>query len=185
MEGTGPMSESTIGGALAERRRQLKLEKGRAAQMIGMSRTTYSSYEQDAQRPSVEVFPALADFLQISVEDLLPLYGATCVVAARTALDALTVSRVDDVAPATPEVDSPEAIPPSPIPRGLKSLIPESPTVDADASSVQERATVEQPPLHAESKEVAQVRSDVAGPKSDIIEKSPDKKKKKKKNKKK
>jgi transcriptional regulator with XRE-family HTH domain len=80
------MSAATIGSALVERRRELGLEKGQAADKIGMSRTTYSSYEQDAQRPSVDVFPALAGFLEVSIEELLDLYGATCVAAVRPAL---------------------------------------------------------------------------------------------------
>jgi transcriptional regulator with XRE-family HTH domain len=80
------MGATTIGSALAERRRELSLEKGQAAKQIGMSRTTYSSYEQDAQRPSTEVFSALAEFLGISIEQFLPLYGATCVAQARVSL---------------------------------------------------------------------------------------------------
>jgi transcriptional regulator with XRE-family HTH domain len=81
------MSAATIGSALVEKRLELGLEKGQAADKIGMSRTTYSSYEQDAQRPSVDVFPALAGFLGISIEELLSLYGATCVAAVRPSLD--------------------------------------------------------------------------------------------------
>jgi len=71
------MSQATIGSALVERRRELGLEKGRAADKIGMSRTTYSSYEQDAQRPSVDVFPALAGFLDVSMEVLQCCRAAT------------------------------------------------------------------------------------------------------------
>jgi transcriptional regulator with XRE-family HTH domain len=78
------MNTVTIGSALADRRLELGLDKGKAAKRIGMSRTTYSSYELDSQRPSVEVFPALAEFLDLSIEDLLVLYGATCVAAARS-----------------------------------------------------------------------------------------------------
>jgi DNA-binding XRE family transcriptional regulator len=81
------MSVATIGTALVEKRVELGLEKGQAADKIGMSRTTYSSYEQDAQRPSVDVFPALAEFLDISMEELLTLYGATCVAAVRPTLE--------------------------------------------------------------------------------------------------
>jgi transcriptional regulator with XRE-family HTH domain len=81
------MSAATIGSALVEKRLELGLEKGQAADKIGMSRTTYSSYEQDAQRPSVDVFPALAGFLEIAIEELLSLYGATCVAAIRPSLD--------------------------------------------------------------------------------------------------
>jgi transcriptional regulator with XRE-family HTH domain len=81
------MSAATIGSALVEKRRVLGLAKGQAADKIGMSRTTYSSYERDAQRPSVDVFPALAGFLDISIEELLALYGATCVAAVRSSLE--------------------------------------------------------------------------------------------------
>ncbi len=83
------MTVATIGSALAEKRQELGLEKGQAADRIGMSRTTYSSYEQDAQRPSVDVFPALAEFLSISMEELLALYGATCIAAVRPSLERL------------------------------------------------------------------------------------------------
>lgn len=88
------MSATTIGEALAAKRLDLGLEKGQAAQRIGMSRTTYSSYEQDAQRPSVDVFPAIAEFLDASMDEVLTLYGATCVVQARTFL-----ARVSEVGP--------------------------------------------------------------------------------------
>jgi DNA-binding XRE family transcriptional regulator len=77
----------TIGTALAGKRLELGLDKRQAAVIIGMSRTTYTSYEADSQRPSVDVFPALAKFLDISIEELLVLYGATCVVAARASFD--------------------------------------------------------------------------------------------------
>jgi transcriptional regulator with XRE-family HTH domain len=90
------MSVATIGSALAEKRRELGLEKGQAADKIGMSRTTYSSYEQDAQRPSVDVFPALTEFLKISMEELLILYGATCVAAVRPSLERLLSDRTDN-----------------------------------------------------------------------------------------
>lgn len=90
------MSVATIGSALAEKRSELGLEKGQAADKIGMSRTTYSSYEQDAQRPSVDVFPALAEFLSVSMEELLALYGATCVAAIRPALERLLLDRPGD-----------------------------------------------------------------------------------------
>jgi len=85
------MSVATIGSALAEKRTELGLDKGEAAERVGMSRTSYSSYERDAQRPSVDVFPALANFLNVSIEELLTLYGATCVAAARASLSRAVV----------------------------------------------------------------------------------------------
>jgi transcriptional regulator with XRE-family HTH domain len=81
------MGVATIGSALVEKRLELGLDKRQVAEIIGMSRTTYSSYEQDSQRPSVDVFPALAKFLEISTEKLLTLYGATCVAAIRSSLE--------------------------------------------------------------------------------------------------
>jgi transcriptional regulator with XRE-family HTH domain len=54
-----------------------------------MSRTTFSSYERDTQRPSVDVLPAIADFLGISIDDVLVLFGASAISAARAALGRL------------------------------------------------------------------------------------------------
>jgi len=54
---------------------------------VGMSRTTYSSYESDTQRPSVDVFPALARFLNVTTEELLVLYGTTVIAALRPLLE--------------------------------------------------------------------------------------------------
>ncbi|MCU1364249.1 MAG: Helix-turn-helix domain [Acidimicrobiaceae bacterium] len=112
------MSIATIGSALRERRQELGLEKGQAADKIGMSRTTYSSYEQDAQRPSVDVFPALAGFLEISIEELLVLYGATCVAAVRPSLDRLLSSHLAEdpsgaVAERVPVETEPNVLSPS------------------------------------------------------------------------
>jgi len=99
------MGVATIGSALVEKRLELGLDKGQAAEVIGMSRTTYSSYEQDSQRPSVDVFPALAEFLGISTEMLLTLYGATCIAAIRPSLERIASQGVDVGEPAV----SPEA----------------------------------------------------------------------------
>jgi transcriptional regulator with XRE-family HTH domain len=95
------MSTATIGSALVAKRHELGLEKGQAADKIGMSRTTYSSYEQDAQRPSVDVFPALAGFLDVSMEELLTLYGATCVAAVRPSLEKVLADHESAVKEAT------------------------------------------------------------------------------------
>ena len=81
--------EATIGSALAQRREKLGLSRVQAADHIGMSRTTYSSYERDTQRPSVDVFPVLAGFLDVSMDDFLVLYGATSIAAVRPSLERL------------------------------------------------------------------------------------------------
>ncbi|MGC2176054.1 MAG: helix-turn-helix domain-containing protein [Acidimicrobiales bacterium] len=86
------MSDNTIGRALRTRRALLGLDQRDAATRIGMSRTTYSSYERDTQRPSVDVLPAIADFLEISVDEVLVLFGASAIAAARTALGRLSSS---------------------------------------------------------------------------------------------
>jgi hypothetical protein len=41
----------------------------------------------------VDVFPALADFLEVSMEDFLLLYGATAIVAVRPALERVLVAQ--------------------------------------------------------------------------------------------
>jgi transcriptional regulator with XRE-family HTH domain len=81
------MEAATIGSALGRRRRDLGIGQNDAATLIGMSRTTFSSYERDLQRPSVEVLPALAKFLGVTIEEILVLYGATCIEALRPALE--------------------------------------------------------------------------------------------------
>jgi transcriptional regulator with XRE-family HTH domain len=81
------MEFATIGTALTSRRKALNIDQARAAAIIGMSRTTFSSYERDLQRPSAEVLPSLAQFLEISIEDILSLYGGTCIAALRPSLE--------------------------------------------------------------------------------------------------
>ena len=63
-----------------------------------MSRTTYSSYESDTQRPSVDVFPALAKFLDVTIDEFLVLYGATAIAAIRPSLDRLLSNSNDSSA---------------------------------------------------------------------------------------
>jgi transcriptional regulator with XRE-family HTH domain len=84
------MSDSTIGTALKARRTELGLDQRDAAKRIDMSRTTYSSYERDTQRPSVDVLPAIAHFLEVSIDDILVLFGASAIAAARAALGRLS-----------------------------------------------------------------------------------------------
>jgi transcriptional regulator with XRE-family HTH domain len=96
------MGDETIGKALRTRRAQLGFDQREAATRIGMSRTTFSSYERDTQRPSVDVLPAIADFLEISIDDVLVLFGASAVAAARTALGRLGPSP----SPTPPQADT-------------------------------------------------------------------------------
>lgn len=81
------MNEETIGSALTARRGRLGLDKGSAAKRIGMSRTTYSAYELDMQRPSAEVLPALASFLDVGMDRVFELYGASAIKALKASLE--------------------------------------------------------------------------------------------------
>lgn len=81
------VTAETIGTALVKRRKQLAIGMSEAAERIAMSRTTYSSYERDRQRPSVDVFPVLAEFLNVTTDELLALYGATSIAVIRPSLE--------------------------------------------------------------------------------------------------
>ncbi len=81
------MASDNIGDALLARRKQRRLDQGRAASEIGVSPSTYRSYEKNTQRPSVNVFPSLSKFLGLEIEDFLPLYAATVIFALRPALE--------------------------------------------------------------------------------------------------
>ena len=80
------MGPLTIGAALGERRRELGLDQSKAANAIGVNRSTYAAYERDARRLSAEVLRPLAEFLALSLEEILKLYAATCVTQARRVL---------------------------------------------------------------------------------------------------
>jgi transcriptional regulator with XRE-family HTH domain len=80
------MDRVTIGHALGERRRYLALDQGTAATRIGISRSTYAAYEHGGRRPSIDVLRSLAAFLDVTLDEVLELYGATCIVLARLAL---------------------------------------------------------------------------------------------------
>lgn len=81
---------------MGARRRELGIDQREASALIGMSRTTYSSYERDVQRPSADVFPAIASFLAVSMDELLALYGTTCIAAIRSSLDRVLAEQPHD-----------------------------------------------------------------------------------------
>jgi transcriptional regulator with XRE-family HTH domain len=87
------MEFATIGSALTSRRKFLNIDQARAAAIVGMSRTTFSSYERDLQRPSAEVLPGLARFLEISIDDVLTLYGGTCIASLRPSLEKILATQ--------------------------------------------------------------------------------------------
>ncbi len=77
---------STLGVALALRRHELGLDLTSSALAMGVSRSTYTAYEMDSRRLSIDTLPVLAKFLDLRVEEILDLYGATCVLQASRAL---------------------------------------------------------------------------------------------------
>ena len=81
------MASLTIGRALAARRRDTGLDQETVAASLGVSRSTYASYERGTRRPSVETLRAVALFLDVSIDAVLDLYGATCVEQARRVLE--------------------------------------------------------------------------------------------------
>lgn len=80
------MEKRTLGEALRERRDRLGIDKAKAAAIVGVARSTYAAYELDSRRLSVDILSALGAFLDASIDELLKLYGATCVAQAREAL---------------------------------------------------------------------------------------------------
>ena len=76
----------TIGRALERRRDQLALSREGASSAVGVSRSTYSAYESDQRRLSPEALRTLAAFLGADLEEILQLYGATCIAQARRSL---------------------------------------------------------------------------------------------------
>ena len=80
------MGPLTIGGALSERRRVLKWDQTCAASAIGVNRSTHAAYEHDSRRLSAETLRPLATFLMLTLDEILELYGATCVTQARRVL---------------------------------------------------------------------------------------------------
>lgn len=121
------MEFATIGSALSRRRKSLNIDQARAAAIIGMSRTTFSSYERDLQRPSAEVLPSLALFLDISIDDILTLYGGTCIEALRPSLERYLAAHDMD-ATVRPTVQYVESTTP------VSSDIPVAPAPDLAAS---------------------------------------------------
>ena len=81
------MASLTIGRALAARRRDTGLDQETVAASLGVSRSTYASYERGTRRPSAETLRAVALFLDVSIDAVLDLYGATCVEQARRVLE--------------------------------------------------------------------------------------------------
>ena len=158
------MSQATIGSALVERRRELGLEKGQAADKIGMSRTTYSSYEQDAQRPSVDVFPALAGFLDVSMEELMSLYGATCVAAVRPTLEKVLSVHDEEVHEEPDAEGSPSRVEePTPAPADALDEVHSEESLDSPGKVALER------PVTASDRDVQSHESTDAGESKDTV----------------
>ena len=83
---TSQRSSLTVGRALVRRRDELSISRDAAAESVGVSRSTYSAYEGDRRRLSPEALRTLAVFLNVGLEEILELYGETCVIQARRVL---------------------------------------------------------------------------------------------------
>jgi transcriptional regulator with XRE-family HTH domain len=128
------MEFATIGSALSSRRKVLNIDQARAAAIIGMSRTTFSSYERDLQRPSAEVLPSLAQFLEISIEDILTLYGGTCIEALRPSLERYLATHGADTKDLPRERETESATPVASAPDPVASDAPTTPAPAANTS---------------------------------------------------
>ncbi|WP_368252047.1 helix-turn-helix domain-containing protein [Enterococcus sp. 2201sp1_2201st1_B8_2201SCRN_220225] len=59
-----------FGQTLTELRKQKKLTQEEMAKIIGVARTTYSSYEQGRRTPDVDVQNKIADYFNVSLDYL-------------------------------------------------------------------------------------------------------------------
>lgn len=146
------------------KRRERRLDQGRAAAEIGVSPSTYRSYEKNTQRPSVNVFPLLAKFLGLEMEEFLTLYATTVIFALRPALEKELALQKDIVAAGAPSEVLPEA---------PTDVVTDVVVVDAREPAVID-VVVDAAPEPVETKEesVTYVRDDdaVASPPSDESE---------------
>jgi transcriptional regulator with XRE-family HTH domain len=179
MEGRVLVQSATIGSALRNRRRELGVDQQSAAAHIGMSRTTFSSYERDLQRPSAEVLPPLARFLDVTIDEILVLYGATCIETIRPQLERLVPlphggSAVETAVEGIGESDGSDAVdsPSTGVPS--VSIFAHELSDSARISSVDQEPTIAAP---AKASPAAQPRNDA----SDVLDSGRKKKKKKKK----
>jgi transcriptional regulator with XRE-family HTH domain len=174
------MESTTIGSALRSRRKSLNIDQARAAAIIGMSRTTFSSYERDLQRPSAEVLTPLAGFLDVTIEEMLTLYGATCIEAIRSQLERLVTSS-QDVALAAPTVEEGGAIDES---DGIEESSPERTSVSIFANELS-HGTSPSPVSEEPSGITARATRVIdAEPRDEVLARAENGKKKKKKKKK-
>lgn len=59
-----------FGQTLTELRKQRKLTQAEMAKILGVARTTYSSYEQGRRKPDDEIQKKIADYFEVSLDYL-------------------------------------------------------------------------------------------------------------------
>ncbi|MDT2485182.1 helix-turn-helix transcriptional regulator [Enterococcus avium] len=59
-----------LGQTLTELRKQQKLTQAEMAKILGVARTTYSSYEQGRRKPDDEIQKKIADYFGVSLDFL-------------------------------------------------------------------------------------------------------------------
>ncbi len=62
--------ETMFGDNLLKLRKQKKLTQSEIAEILGVARTTYSSYEQNRRMPDAEIQIKIADYFDVSLDFL-------------------------------------------------------------------------------------------------------------------
>ncbi len=66
----GEIKVITIGGTLKAMRKNAKLTQVELAKKLGLSRVNYTRYETDVSRPDYETLIAIADFYDVSLDEI-------------------------------------------------------------------------------------------------------------------
>lgn len=72
-----PKFLQTLGGRMAELRKQQGLSQTQLAELLGISQQLVAFYERGQRRVPIDLLPAVARLLGVSVEELLGLSGKT------------------------------------------------------------------------------------------------------------
>ncbi len=66
----GEIKVIKIGGTLKAMRKNAKLTQVELAKKLGLSRVNYTRYETDVSRPDYETLIAIADFYDVSLDEI-------------------------------------------------------------------------------------------------------------------
>lgn len=82
-----------FGHRLMDLRKQKKLTQAEMANILGVARTTYSSYEQGRRTPDVDIQNKIADYFKVSLDYL---HGRTDSTSTKNDPNLLIATHVDD-----------------------------------------------------------------------------------------